>query len=249
MLSVRQSVAFREGAVTSFPTLFGMAAWGLVVGVAMVKTGLTIPQAIGMTLLVFAGSAQLASLPLILAQAPLWVIFVTALVVNLRFLIFSALVAPRFAHLPWRERVLLGFYTGDVTVALFLQRFPHHWNDHVEATHQVVFLKGLLVPNWFAWQLGSVLGIVLGSQVPTSWGLGFAGTVAILCVTLPMLQNLASVVGVSVAGIISLLVYNLPYKLGLLVAMLIGMSAAMLVDEWQERRRQWRLAEKGDQDE
>ncbi len=29
---------------------------------AMVKSGLTVPQALGMTLLVFAGSAQLASL-------------------------------------------------------------------------------------------------------------------------------------------------------------------------------------------
>jgi predicted branched-subunit amino acid permease len=85
------------------PTLFGIGAWGLVVGIAMVKTGLTVPQALGMTLIVFAGSAQLASLPLIAAHAPIWVIFATALVVNLRFVIFSALLAPHFAHLPWKQ--------------------------------------------------------------------------------------------------------------------------------------------------
>jgi predicted branched-subunit amino acid permease len=57
------------------PTLFGIGAWGMVVGVAMVKSGLTVAQASGMTLVVFAGSAQLASLPLIAAGAPIWVIF------------------------------------------------------------------------------------------------------------------------------------------------------------------------------
>lgn len=80
--------AWNEGFKTGLPTLFGIAAWGLVVGIAMVKSGLSVPQSLGMTLLVFAGSAQLASLPLIAAQAPIWVIFATALVVNLRFVIF-----------------------------------------------------------------------------------------------------------------------------------------------------------------
>ena len=81
---------WREGLKVGMPTLFGIGAWGLVVGIAMVKTGLTVPQALGMTLLVFAGSAQLASLPLIAASAPIWLIFATALVVNLRFVILSA---------------------------------------------------------------------------------------------------------------------------------------------------------------
>jgi predicted branched-subunit amino acid permease len=66
---------WREGFQTGLPTLFGIGAWGMVVGVAMVKSGLTVPQACGMTLVVFAGSAQLASLPLIAAGAPIWVIF------------------------------------------------------------------------------------------------------------------------------------------------------------------------------
>ncbi len=115
---------WREGFKAGVPSLFGIGAWGLVVGVAMVKSGLTLVQALGMTLLVFGGSAQLASLPLIAAGAPIWVVFATALVVNLRFVIFSALLAPHFAHLPWPKRVLLGYTAGDMTVALFLRRRP-----------------------------------------------------------------------------------------------------------------------------
>ena len=116
--------AWREGLQTGLPTLFGIGAWGMVVGVAMVKSGLTVVQASGMTLIAFAGSAQLASLPLIAAGAPIWVIFATALVVNLRFVIFSALLGPHFAHLPLRQRFIFGYISGDVSTALFLQRYP-----------------------------------------------------------------------------------------------------------------------------
>lgn len=223
--------AWREGFKTGLPTLFGIAAWGLVVGIAMVKAGLTIPQALGMTLLVFAGSAQLASLPLIVAQAPVWVIFATAMVVNLRFVIFSVLLAPHFAHLPWRQRFALGYVSGDMTVALFLQRYP----DERPAPGKLSYLKGLMYPNWVAWQVGSIAGIFLGSAVPPQWGLGFAGTLAIICITVPLIVNKAALCGVLVAGTVAVLAAGLPYKLGLLAAVVIGMLTAMVVEETREK--------------
>jgi predicted branched-subunit amino acid permease len=225
--------SWRAGLKEGAPTLFGIAAWGLVVGIAMVKTGLSVPQALAMTLLVFAGSAQLASLPLISAHAPIWVIFATALVVNLRFVIFSALLAPHFAHLPWRQRFLLGYVSGDMTVALFLQRYPSEKPE----VGKLSFLKGLLIPNWLAWQVGSVAGIFLGSAVPAEWGLGFAGTLAIICITVPMVAGRAALCGVLVAGAVAVLAAALPYKLGLLAAVLAGMASAMAVEEWSGKRK------------
>jgi predicted branched-subunit amino acid permease len=225
--------AWREGFQAGLPTLFGIAAWGLVVGIAMVKSGLTPLQATGMTLVVFAGSAQLASLPLIAAQAPVWVVFATAMVVNLRFLIFSALLAPHFAHLPWRQRLLYGYLTGDMTVAQFLQRYPSPAPD----PGKVPFLKALIYPNWLAWQAGSLAGIFLGSAVPSEWGLGFAGTLAILCILIPLVINSAALCGVLVACVVAVLGYSLPYKLGLLLAVVVGMLSAMAVEETLEKMK------------
>ncbi|WP_423680955.1 AzlC family ABC transporter permease [Undibacterium sp. WLHG33] len=225
--------ATRAALKVGAPTWFGVGAWGLVVGVAMIKAGLTVPQALGMTLIVFAGSAQLSSLPLIAAHAPLWVIFLTALVVNLRFVIFSAILAPHFSHLPWRTRAWLGYLSGDFSVTLFIQRFP----EFADAKGKLAYLKGLIFPNWTAWQLGSVIGVLLGSQVPASWGLGFAGTLAILCIMLPLTMNRAAAAGVLVAGVVAILAFGMPYKLGLLLAVVIGMGIAMLVEEWSESRR------------
>ena len=220
-------VLWREGCKAGMPTLFGLAAWGLVVGIAMVKSGLSVPQALGMTLLVFSGTAQLASLPLIAAGAPVWVVFATAIVINLRFVIFSALLAPHFAHLSWPRRMALGYTVGDLTVALFLQRFP----SEEPALGKLSYLKGLLYPNWGAWQVGTIAGIFLGSAVPARWGLGFAGTLAIMCIVVPLTASRAALCGVVVASITAVLAHGLPYKLGLLAAVCTGMVSAMLYDE------------------
>lgn len=226
-LATHDAAAWRDGVRTGLPSLFGIAAWGLVAGVAMIKSGLSVPQALGMTLLVFAGSAQLAALPLIAANTPVWVIFVTALVINLRFVIFSVLLAPHFAALPWHKRLGLGFVSGDLSVALYLQRYP----DPAPAPGKLSFLKGLLYPNWAAWQVGSLIGIFLGNAVPAAWGLGFAGTLAIICILVPMVAGRPALCGVLVAAAVSVLAAGLPYKLGLLAAVVAGMGTAMIVEE------------------
>jgi predicted branched-subunit amino acid permease len=224
---------WREGLRTGLPTLIGIAAWGMVVGIAMVKSGLTALQATGMTLLVYAGSAQLAALPLIMAHAPIWVVFATGLVVNLRFVIFSALLGPHFTHLPWRQRLFYGYISGDLTVAVFLQRFP----TAAPIPGKLSYLQGLMLPNWLSWQAGSLIGIFVGSAIPSAWGLGFAGTLAILCITVPLVVNRPALCGVLVAGPVAVLANGFPYKLGLLAAVLAGMLAALTAESFLEKRK------------
>lgn len=228
--------AFREAFRISAPTMTGICAWGMVTGMAMVKSGLTVWQALGMTFLVFAGSAQLASLPLIAANAPVWVVFVTALVVNLRFVIFAAALAPHFAHAPWYKRVWYGYFNADVMMALFPRRFPSSTMHQPEG--KVGFFTGVAYPNWCAWQAGSVAGIVLASQIPESWGIGFAGTLALLAVMIPLIINSAALAGVVVASVVAIATASLPYRLGLLLAVLFGMAVAMAVDTVLDRNKE-----------
>jgi len=169
----------------------------------------------------------------IAAHAPIWVVFATALVVNLRFVIFSALLAPHFTHLPWRQRLFYGYISGDLTIALFLKRFP----TAVPVKGKLSYLKGLMFPNWCAWQAGSLIGIFLGSAIPAEWGLGFAGTLAILCITVPLIVNSAALCGVLVAGTVAVLANGFPYKLGLLVAVVAGMLAALTAENILQRRK------------
>ena len=114
---------FRNGARDMVGVSLGIAAWGLVTGVAMAKSGLGIPLAVLMSLLVFAGSAQLAALPLIVSGAPIWMVWAIALCVNLRFVIFSAAWRPYFAHFKRWQRMVLGYFTADLNYVVFMKRF------------------------------------------------------------------------------------------------------------------------------
>lgn len=230
--------AFRDGWQMFIPMIPGILAWGLVTGMAMVKTGLTVWQALGMTFLVYAGSAQLAALPLIMAGIPLWVVFVTALVVNLRFVIFSAALAPHFTHLPWYKRIYYGYFNADITMALFPRRFPPETIGQTEG--KISYFTGICYPNWLTWQVGSVLGILLASQIPESWGVGFAGTLALLAIAIPLTMNSAALVGVVVAATVAVAASALPYRLGLLVGVVAGMAAAMTVDGLLEKKKRKR---------
>ena len=234
---------FIEAFRVSAGTMPGIFAWGMVSGMAMVKSGLTLWQAIGMTLIVFAGSAQLAALPLIAGNAPPWVVFVTALVVNLRFLIFGAVVGPHFAHLPWRQRLWYGYFNADITMAFFPRKFGP------ETLHQpagkVGYYTGICYPNWAAWQSGGLAGILLASQIPESWGVGFAGTLALLAILIPLTVNLAALGGVVVAGVVAIVAVHVPYRLGLLVAVLAGMGVAMAIDIVFDRHLPGERAESG----
>ena len=101
----------------------GIAAWGLMTGVAMVKSGMSTVEALFMALTVFAGSSQLAAIPLLLAGAPMWVILATGFCVNLRFVVFSAHLRPYVMHLPRWQRMVMGYFTADLTYVLFVKRF------------------------------------------------------------------------------------------------------------------------------
>ena len=100
----------------------GIAAWGLVTGVAMVKGGLSVPLALLMTFTVFAGSAQLAVVPLMAAGAPTGWCGRRRFCVNLRFVIFSAQWRPFFQRFPLAQRLALGYFCGDLNYVLFMHR-------------------------------------------------------------------------------------------------------------------------------
>src|SRR5436305_7489996 len=106
---------FARGARDMSGVALGIGAWGLVTGIAMVKAGLGAGLAIAMSLCVFAGSAQLAALPLIAQGAPLWVVWATALCVNLRFVIFCAGWRPYLEPLSRPQRLLVTYFTVDFT--------------------------------------------------------------------------------------------------------------------------------------
>jgi predicted branched-subunit amino acid permease len=215
-------------------TAIGIGAWGLITGVAMGKSGLGAPVMVLMSLLVFAGSAQLAVLPLMSSGAPIWVVWATALCVNLRFMIFSAQWRPYFGSYPLWQRLRLAYFTADLNYVLFMRRFP----EPRQAPEQLPYFWGGVALNWTSWQVPSLLGIFLADSIPVHWGIGFAGTLALLGIAASLLNDRATAVAGGVAGCAAVAAYALPLKLNIVVAIASAVAMGLLIDHTTLRRAQ-----------
>ena len=217
---------FAAGAREMRDVALGIGAWGLVAGIAMSKAGLGAAFAIAMSLCVFAGSAQLAALPLMVQGAPLWVIWATAFCVNLRFIIFSAGWRPYLESLSRPKRLLVTYFTVDFTYIAFMRRFPRPGDVRA----QVAYVAGNATVSWIAWQAMTVLGVVLADVIPARWGLGFAGSLALLGITATLLVDRGTWIAAAVAACAAFAAFALPFHLNIVVAIAAAMAVGVLID-------------------
>ncbi len=209
----------------------GLAAWGLMTGVAMVNSGMSAFEAVAMSLLVFAGSSQLASMPLIAAGAPAWVILATAFCVNLRFVVFSAHLRGYLMELPLRWRLFNGYLTADMSYVMFTQRFPQPATDQEGRINELAYLNGGSLFNWASWQTMSLLGIALAHSIPTHWGLGFAGILALIGVGCSLATSPLRRVSAGVAAMAAVAAFALPYKLNIVTAIAAAVALCLVLEQ------------------
>jgi predicted branched-subunit amino acid permease len=231
--TLRRHPEFREGMRATASVAPGIAAWGLMTGVAMVKSGMSVLEAVAMSLLVYAGSSQLAAIPLIVAGAPAWVIWATGFCVNLRFVVFSLHLRSYLMHLPRWRRLVNGFLTADLSYAVFTGRFPQPANDAPGHLAQESFLAGNYFVTWVAWTGASLLGVALGNLIPSSWGLGFAGVLCLVGILCSLANTPLRLLAAAVAGVAAVAAYALPLKLNIVAAIAVAVIACF----WLEGRR------------
>ena len=230
--SIFRHPAFREGARDMAPLAVGVSAWGLMTGVAMVKSGMSVFEALAMTFLVYAGSSQLAAIPLIVAGAPIWVILATGFCVNLRFVVFSLHLRPYLMHLPRWRRLVNGYFTADLSYALFTRHFPVPGETPQQRREQEAYLAGNYGVTWCSWMATSVIGIMLANLIPSEWGLGFAGVLCLIGILCSLASTPARLMAALVAGAAAVAAYALPLKLNIVAAI----AAAVLAGFWLEHR-------------
>jgi len=231
----RSHPEFRIGASEMWPQAPGMAAWGLMTGVAMAKSGMSLFESLLMTLTVFAGSSQLAATPLLIASAPAWVVLATAFCVNLRFVVFSLHLRPYLVHLPWLERISHGYLTTDLTYVMFTRRFAHPGDTPEAYRAQEAYLAGSNTACWLSWMPASVAGVVLANFIPTAWGLGFAGILCLIGILCSLASTRLRVMSAAVAATAAIVAYSLPFKLNIVVAIAVAVLACMSAERLRSK--------------
>jgi len=220
----------RRGARDALPLLLGVAPFGLVVGVASVRNGLGFAEAVGLSVFVFAGASQLAAVELLSDNAPLAVVVVTAVVINLRMLMYSASIAPYFRRFAPSWRFGLPYFLTDMAYMVTIVRYRSS-----KTVDRRAYYVGAAVTIWIVWQVATVAGAVLGAGIPDAWNLEFAVPLAFLGLLAPTVKDRGTAGAAFGGGVVALAGTGLPLNVGLLVGAAGGVLVGLVVGSNDQR--------------
>jgi predicted branched-subunit amino acid permease len=101
-----------------------------------------------------------------------------------------------------------------------------------ENIEPMAYFLGLALVNWSGWNIASLLGVLCAAWVPASWGLGFAGTLALLALLVTLAKDRKTLWTAGLAGSAAVGAYALPFRLYIVVAVAAAVAAGLLMDEW-----------------
>jgi 4-azaleucine resistance transporter AzlC len=225
VMSTKRS-EFLKGIKAELPILLGVIPFGFIYGVSARGAGIPPFAAQAMSFIVFGGSAQFVIVQLIGAGVPAGIIILTAAIINLRHALYSASLAPYLKRLQRGWQMFLAYLLTDEAYAVVIT----HYHQPGEATRKHWYFLGAGLTLWSTWQVSTAVGIILGAEVPVSWSLDFTLPLTFIAIVVPTLKERAGVATAATAGIVAVLAAGLPFRLGLVVATLIGISIGMCLE-------------------
>ncbi len=219
---------FFAGMRATIPLVIGAIPFGIIFGTLSSSSGLSFGATMAMSAIVFAGSAQFIALGLVAVGTTWPIIVLTTFVVNLRHLLYAAALLPFVKQLSQVWRIPLAFWLTDETFAVVIERYNQP--DTSPRKHWYYFGSSLLM--YVNWQLCTFIGLTVGQTIPNAaaWGLDFAMPVTFIGMIIPYLKNRPMWAAVIVSGIVSVLAFSLPHKLGLMLAALSGIITGLLLE-------------------
>jgi 4-azaleucine resistance transporter AzlC len=215
----------RAGVVAAAPLLLGVFPYGIVTGVAMASVGFTDGQALAMSAFVYAGASQLAVVELLRANTPVAVVVFTALVINLRMVMFSASLATHMRGLSAGWKGVVGFLIVDPVYAVSVAEF----SGDTDRRKRWYYLGAALLV-WVAWMAGTAVGVVVGSRVPLGLPFDFVVPLVFIGLLVPALDGTPALAAAVVGGVVAVAGVGVPLNAGLLVATLAGIAAGLLTE-------------------
>ncbi len=226
---------FLAGCLDEAPLQLGVIPFGMLYGIGALAVGMPVWLAQLTSMLVFAGAAQLVIVQMLGAAAGALPIGLTAVLLNLRHMLYSASVAEHVRHLPRRWRVLLAYLLTDEAYAVAILRYARPAGPGPDLRHWYFLGCGLTL--WGCWQLSTALGIAFGARIPPEWDIDFAVPLTFIALLTLLVKERAGQAAALVAALAVLALAALPYRLGLVLAIVLGLLAGAAVARRGEARR------------
>lgn len=210
-----------EGVRMLLPMLLGVVPFGVIYGVIALQNGIAPLPAMLMSSILFAGASQFLLAQIVGLGAPELITFSAVAMLNARHALYSASVAPYLSHLPRHWKVLLAYLLTDEAYAAAIGRLMQR--PAQPNVHWVLLGSGLAL--WTGWQLATLGGIVLGGELPSGLDLDFALPLTFIAIVVPMIKTPSLLGAALVSGASAVAFSNLPYRLSLLLAAVVGLLA------------------------
>ena len=217
--------ALQRGFLRALPFVVGVTPFGIAYGAAAAQA-MHWSQGLGMSALVFAGTAQFIAVGLLSQGAPALSVVVTTIVVNLRFVLLTAALSPVLIKEKRRWQAVMAFFVVDESFAVSSVGFKQGESSF--------FFLGTGLALWLIWLLSGAAGILLGPLIPEGYGLEFAlpasliGLLALLART-----RLATLTALIAAALCLALHFVLPGTWSSLVGALVATTIAVI---WEQSR-------------
>jgi predicted branched-subunit amino acid permease len=213
---------FKEGVVAMLPIIPGVIPFGLIMGSVSANTGLSYLQTISLNIFVFAGASQLTTIDLFLKDTSSILIVITGLIINMRFLLYSASSSSVLKGESFLTKFVNGYLLTDQSYAV-TETYKDTLNTKSE---KIRFMFGTALTMALSWHIFVSLGYFIGNVVPKSLSLDFAVPLSFLALTIPGLKTKGQKIIALLSSLLSILFYSVPFNLGLLITVAICLSAA-----------------------
>jgi 4-azaleucine resistance transporter AzlC len=225
--------AYWQGFRAGLPFVLVIIPFGLLFGVVAAEAGLDLLQTTLMSVLVVAGASQFAAVQLLSENAPIIVVILTGLAVNMRMAMYSASLAPHLGKASVRMRMLAAYFLVDQNYAVAIAEYEK--NPARPLPEKLAYFFGAITPIAPLWYSFTLIGALVGAAIPPEYALDFAVPITFIAIVAPSLRSLPHIAAAFVSVTVALLLAWLPYNSGLMVAALLAMMTGAFIEKHMEQ--------------
>lgn len=215
------------GARRIFPLSLIAGPFGLAYGATAVANDIGDVDGILASFVILAGASQIALVDLNGDDAAWYVAVATALVINLRFFLYSASLAPSFRAFTPGWRFGLSYLLTDQTSVISIQEYE----QETDPAYRRWFTLGAGL--WFItpWFVGTAIGVLAGGDIPDWVQIGFVVPLMFTALLVPTLTTRPKVAAALLGAAVAALAKPLPDGVNIMLGALVGIVVGTVLEE------------------
>lgn len=218
----RSGRQFFAGALAMLPLCLSVIPWGILAGSMAVQAGLPLAQSLGMSMIVFAGAAQLVTLGLLMSGASVLTVIVSVFFITSQHFLYGLTLRDSVSTLRLRYRLPIGFLLTDELFALSCAQ-------PAGRRLSPAYLIGAGLTFYLCWAMFSLAGVLMATAVPDlqRYHLDFSIVATFITIVVPMIKNRSVLCGALVSLVLSMALSLYRVEGAIVIAGLCGMCAAV----------------------